>query len=200
NGPGINNSGALRNIAGINAWTGDVTLPTDASVGAEQGTQLTIGDLLTGRGIISGRGGLTKEGLGEVVLPNADTYLGTTHIHQGTITIENNTALGGIPPGLSVLDQAGTIVSAGAALHLKGVKATGQGSMLITEPLTLAGTGINNTGAVDNIDGVNTITGDVLLTGSASIGVESGAGTIGGVVNPSELTMSGDISDSTGPF
>ncbi|HEV3082674.1 MAG TPA: autotransporter-associated beta strand repeat-containing protein, partial [Gemmataceae bacterium] len=200
NGPGINNTGALLNITGINSWTGDVSLPTDSSIGAVQGSQLTVGNLATGTGVISGRGGLTKYGLGEVILPNADTYLGTTEIRQGILTIENSTALGGIPPGLSILDQAGTIVDAGAALHLKGVKPNGQGSMLITEPLTLAGTGINNTGAVDNIDGVNIITGDVQLTGSTSLGVESGAGSVGGVVSPSELTMSGNISDSTGPF
>ena len=67
-------------------------------------------------------------------------------------------------------------MNVGAALHLKGVKQNGQGSLFITEPLTLAGTGVNNTGAVDNIDGVNLITGDVLLVGNTSIGVEVGAG------------------------
>ena len=62
------------------------------------------------------------------------------------------------------------------------------------------GTGINGTGAVDNVDGVNTITGDVLLKANTSLGVEAGAGSVGGVVTPSELTMSGNFSDAASPF
>ncbi|TMQ31213.1 MAG: hypothetical protein E6K70_23025, partial [Planctomycetota bacterium] len=174
NGPGVNNTGALDNVTGINTWSGNVTLATDGSVGAEANTQITLS------GIVGGPGGLTKFGLGEAVLSNANTYLGTTIVNAGVLTAETNTALG-VPPPSSTL-EAGTIVNNGAALDINGLG----GSLTITDPLTLAGTGINKTGALRNVSGTNVLSGDVVLTDNATIGVDAGA---------SQLTMSGDITE-----
>ena len=44
----------------------------------------------------------------------------------------------------------------------------------MSEPISIAGQGVNNNGAVESISGTNTLTGNITLTGNASIGVDSG--------------------------
>jgi large repetitive protein len=177
NGPGVNDMGAIDNVLGINTWSGNVTLATDASVGAEAGTQLTLS------GVVGGPGGLTKYGLGELVLNNSNTYLGTTFIDAGFITAETNTALGTFPPSSTL--EASTVVAAGAALDLNGQG----GSLTLTDPLVLAGTGINDTGALRNVSGINLASGNVTLAASAAIGVDAGTAC--------QLALSGEISEGT---
>jgi autotransporter-associated beta strand protein len=188
NGPGVNNVGALHNVSGQNTWSGPITLPTDASVGADAGTQLTLS------GVISGPGGWTKFLPGEVVVTNANKYLGTTTINAGVVTITNNTALGDFPPSSTV--EAGTVVHSGAALQLQGVVGA-QTGLRVHEPLSLEGTGVNNTGALRNINGTNILSGDVILTGNTTIGVEIGSGDVG---VGSQLTLKGDVSEQGGSF
>ena len=84
------------------------------------------------------------------------------------------------PPSSTL--QAGTIVNSGAALDINGLG----GALTLTNPLTLAGTGINNTGALRNVSGTNVVSGDVVLTNNATIGVDAGT---------SQLTLSGDITE-----
>jgi autotransporter-associated beta strand protein len=187
NGPGVNNTGALRDINGAVSWSGNVTLATDGSIGADQGTQLTM------TGVIGGPGGFTKYGTGEVVLPSADTYLGTTDVHAGVLTVENNTALGIAPPGSTL--ESGTVVESGASLDLVGVVGSSTG-LTITDPLTLAGSGFNNGGALRNINGANLMTGNAVLTANTVIDVESGSGT----QSASQLTLTGDITELNGHF
>jgi autotransporter-associated beta strand protein len=147
---------------------------------------------LTLSNVISGPGGLTKYLGGEVILQGANTYLGSTFVQAGVLHIQNNTALGGIKPGTSV--HSGTVVKSGAALWLTAVAGP---SLTIVEPLTLEGTGVNNTGAVRNLGGTNTMKGSILLTGSTTVGVEAGSGDPPG---NSELTLSGDIDELGGSF
>jgi autotransporter-associated beta strand protein len=186
-GPGVSNTGALRDVSGADIWSGPVSLPDDASVGVDAGAQLTIS------GVISGPGGITKYLTGEAVFSNANTYLGTTDINAGILTAENNTALG-VPPPASTL-QSGTVVESGGSLHLVGVTPTGNG-LTMTNPLTLAGPGVNNTGAIDSINGTNLLSGAIVLTGNTTIGVESGAGTQA----VSQLTLTGTITEQNGSF
>src|SRR5205807_8544801 len=77
NGPGSNGQGALTSASGADIWQGVITLASDASVGGNQGSTLYLGDPVTGAGTVKGVGGLTKAGRGTVVLPNANSYLGT---------------------------------------------------------------------------------------------------------------------------
>jgi autotransporter-associated beta strand protein len=95
NGPGINNAGALLNVAGTNTWAGNITLGSDSTLGA-------TADKLTITGQISDSGGghnLTKEGPGEVFLEPlnvtaGNTYRGNTTVNGGTLTIGHPFALG----------------------------------------------------------------------------------------------------------
>jgi autotransporter-associated beta strand protein len=187
NGPGVSNEGALNNVSGDNAWSGNITLATDGSVGVDAGYQLTLS------GVIGGPGGITKYLTGEAIFTNANTYLGSTDVNAGILTIENSTALGGIPAGSTV--EAGTTVESGASLDVVGVTLSGT-SLTVTDPLILAGPGVNSAGALDNINGTNTFTGDITLTDNTTIGVESGAGSGAG----SQLTLTGDITERNGSF
>jgi autotransporter-associated beta strand protein len=194
NGPGSNGQGALTSASGADIWQGIITLVSDASVGANQGSTLSLGDPTTGAGTVKGVGGLTKAGRGTVILPNANSYLGTTLVLAGVLDVQDSQSLGGVPPTFSVQAQAGTIVATGAALWFDGVRQRDhQGGITISEPLTLAGTGLNVTGALYNLSGTNLLSGDIALAADTYIGVASAPG----APNGSELTVSGDIGEVT---
>src|SRR5439155_784612 len=175
-GSGINSGGALRNVSGTDTWTGKVTLAGDSSIGADGASQLTISGAINEGAAGSG---LTKEGTGTLVLTHANTYSGITTVHQGILNIQDPLALGGSA-------AAGVVVIGRATLQTQ-VSVSG-------ELLTLNGPGVNNTGALDNVTGINTWSGNVtlatdgsvVLTDNATIGVDAGA---------SQLTMSGDITE-----
>jgi autotransporter-associated beta strand protein len=197
NGPGFNRLGALYSVSGANTWQGVISLPTDASVGANRGSTLFLGDPSTGAGTVQGAGGLTKTGAGTVVLPNADSYFGSTFVTNGVLEVQDSQSLGVAPPGFAVESESSATVSSGAALWVAGQRPRdNQAGVTITQPLILAGTGINATGALFNVSGTDVLSGDIGLTGDTFIGVTLGSGAPGG----SELSLTGDISDVTGNF
>src|SRR5439155_15901210 len=73
-------TGALRNVANFNSFTGLLVLFTDSVIGVDSGSQLTIGTRagLPGAGFIAevGSHGFTKELAGTLVLNTANTYNG----------------------------------------------------------------------------------------------------------------------------
>jgi autotransporter-associated beta strand protein len=212
NGTGINGTGALRSVNGINVYTGPITLGTLApidAVGVEpdpnphgDASYFTNDFSLTITGGISGGQNGTptptifaKVGQGQLILPNANTNLnGPVQIEEGWITIQNNQSLGVPVAGVGATDQPAVTVLNGAALHLLP-----GGSLTIANRLVLSGHGIthpfatiNQEGALLNLGGVNTVTGDVGLLGDAGIGVQ----------NPpqgSRLTLSGSVSQTSSP-
>lgn len=130
-------------------------------------------------GAISGAGNLTKSDSGTTILNGSgvNTYTGNTVVNGGTLQIEKASALG---------STAGdTTVNAGATLALGGT-----GTTFAAENLTISGDGVNSAGALHNVAGINTWTGNVALagTGSNTIGVDSGTG----------LTINGTVSGASG--
>lgn len=167
-GTGVGGTGALRNLAGNQVWSGTVTLSGNASIVVDAATQLTLS------GVVGNSGGsfdLTKDGTGRLVLTNANTYGGVTRILAGAVNIQNNNALG--------LTTNGTIVSNGAALELVNVTVG-------AEALTLQGTGLANTGALHVLNGVNSWAGTVTLAGNTLLTTDAGT----------SLTISGTIGES----
>jgi autotransporter-associated beta strand protein len=147
----------------------------------------------------AGNGDLTKVAGGELVLPNSNSYTGQTFINQGWVTIRNNTALGGTIGGLGDTRQPGTTVAAGASLVL--AEDSSGNSITVFENITISGTGILNRlpwlnlkGAIENLSGLNTITGDITLSGDSGIGAE-----LDGSLKPnapqSELTLMGTTNE-----
>lgn len=125
-----------------------------------------------------GAGGLTKGGNGELILSGSNSYTGTTTVSGGILDIRSNDALGS--------SDGGTVVNAGASLELNG-------NLTIGETLTLnAGTVgfLVPTGAVRSVTGTSVWNGNIVL-GNANgnndaIGVEQG----------SQLTLTGQITQS----
>ena len=124
--------------------------------------------------LLFGAGGLTKNGVGEVSLTAANTYTGLTTVNDGFLIVDNSSGLG--------TSANGTVVNSGAVLALRfGVTVT-------SESLTLAGTGQSGFGALDSSFGSNTWTGNITLSGDATVSVDAGdslnlSGAIGGGFN-----------------
>lgn len=122
-------------------------------------------------GIITGAISIVKTGTGTQTFGDSNTYSGTTSINGGALRIRHATGLGGT--------GSGTSVAAGAALQLQaGVTVTGTaatGVAIGNEALTLNGTGINNTGALRSLSGVNTYAGLVTLGSDSRINTDAGS-------------------------
>lgn len=119
--------------------------------------------------IISGGGALIKNGSGKLTLTGANTYGGATTINAGVINIQNATALGAT--------GGGTTVNNGAALQIQNNIAVGN------EGLTLNGSGISNDGALRNISGNNSWSGDLTLGSASMIASDSGTLTLSGAID-----------------
>jgi len=120
--------------------------------------------------LLHGAGSLTKNGPGEVSLTAANTYAGLTTVNDGFLIVDHSSGLG--------TTAAGTVVNGGAVLGLRfDVAVAG-------ESLTLAGTGQSGFGALDAGFGSNSWTGNITLSGDATVSVETG----------DSLTLSGAIS------
>jgi fibronectin-binding autotransporter adhesin len=134
---------------------------------------------LTNSGVISGGGSLTKSGAGTMVLTASNTYTGVTTVSNGTLNIQNDTALGPANGGTN----GRTVVASGASLEL-------QNNITVTgESLSIAGTGVGTNGALRNLSGTNTWTGPIGLTATTKIQSEAG-----------ELVISGSIDNGVPSF
>ena len=211
-GRGFQDTGALRSRSGINQVTVNVPLSTigsDGSIGVDldqrpghptPDSSYFVNDYsLTVLGKITGASNTSfiKRGAGHLILPGANTYTGPTQIEQGWVTIENNNSLGARIVGLGDTQQPPTYVLTGAAIHIKSPTPTTK--LIIDEHITLAGTGfshpysfISSKGALTNIGGDNTWTGDIELLGTTGIGVEQ----VDPLYPTSELTVTGSTLDS----
>ncbi len=212
-GTGILNTGALRSVSGINTYSGSIALSTvsttdaigvdpDARLGhpTSNTTYFTNDYSLTVTGGISGsqKTALAKVGTGQLILPTANTYSGPTIIQEGWVTVQDNLALGDRVTGLGDTVQPAVTVQEGASLHLKPL-VSGK-NLVLAKNFVLSGVGITNAfsglsqeGAIVNLGGVNTLTGDVQLRKNVGIGVQNFDGNPS--VNQSQLTMTGTMSE-----
>ena len=140
------NTGALENASGNNSYTGPITLAGPSTIGVDSGSSLSI----TG-GIDDGGNSyaLTKELSGTLILDSESTYAGGTTINQGIVNIQS-------PHGLGA-DGTNTLVVNGAQLQVQG------GTDVLFETLTLSGTGIFGTGALEGVGGANEWDGAITL-------------------------------------
>ena len=90
-----------------------------------------------GAGKLSGATGLTKRGAGSLIISNANDFAGPVTINGGILRVGSTTALG--------TTNSGTTITDGGTLDLNGVAYNSPG-----EFFTIAGAGLNGTGAVIN--------------------------------------------------
>lgn len=212
-GSGIGGAGALRNVSGANVWSGNVTvtgsgatmvadagsLSIEGTVTLGSGRPLTLagaGNMELG-GAVSGAGTspITKDGAGNLTLSGASTFRGDLSINDGSVTINDNTALGNT--------SGDTTVSSGATLNIENGISVGAG-----EQLTIGGTGFGGGGALRNVSGNNTWNGGITLSSGASIVADSGLLSLAGNVTlgantlnlagDGQITLSGSVSGSGG--
>ena len=174
------NGGILRNVSGNNIWRGPLTLKqpgkdNPSAIESAAGSALTINrDLslqqgeakkatpvnlhISGAGnvvlagVISGAGGLVKQGVGRLTLDRVNRYRGATTIKAGTLRIYRDGALGAAGGG-------GTTVNTGGILELQSFDKR----PFKSEALTLAG------GALRSGRGDNTWAGAIKLTKDSAI-------------------------------
>jgi autotransporter-associated beta strand protein len=171
-------SGAIQMLGGgngANTLTGNVILIGDTTVGVDTGS------LTLNTGVVSGAAGLSKAGLGYLILSGTNTYNGTTTIGTGIVETTAAQALGVITAGITV--------ASGASLQLNGAANT----VYNAKPLTLNGDGFGflpgggsaglllARGALVNIqngaaNSTVTWTGNITMNGSSTIGNTSAAG------------------------
>jgi autotransporter-associated beta strand protein len=177
-GIGQGSLGALRNISGVNAYAGQITVGAGVRVNVNGGSlNLTAGSVFTGvnasmlfggSGILSvggvvslGSGGMTHDGTGSVYLLADNVYSGLTQVSgNGTLRVGSSGALGS--------NSSGVVVSSGSVLELVG------GISVLGESLSLAGYGNASLGGFRNVSGNNVWSGTVSLTGNSGIGSAAG--------------------------
>lgn len=134
-----------------------------------------------GPGRIGGAGGLTKNGSSTLLLNTANTFSGPVALNAGTLRMGSPDALGST--------NGGTTIAEGAMLDLAG-KSPG------AEPVTMAGAGLDSTGAVINTGAAilnNGLRGTVTLTGDTTLGGVNRWDIYGGALvgNGHKLTKTG---------
>jgi autotransporter-associated beta strand protein len=161
-------TGALENVSGNNVWTGTVTMLADNKVTTTSGT-------LNISGVISGAYALAKNGSGTLTLSNANTYSGGTILSEGTLNINNASALGTVAGTFTIV--GGTIDNtSGAAIT------TVNYPQAWNADFTFTGTNDLNLG-----------TGAVTMSASRQVTTTANTLTIGGVINDNtkNLTKAG---------
>ena len=138
-------------LTNTNTYTGTTTINTGNLFVGNGGTVGTLGaggavtnygtltfnrtDSVSVSNVIGGTGNLTMAGTGTLTLSGASTFTGAVAINNGTVVMQNNSALG--------VGTLGTTVASGAALKLEGGLSAAQNGTL-----TLSGTGVSSSGAL----------------------------------------------------
>lgn len=195
-GTGISNGGALRNVSGINTYTGAITIGSGgARINADVNTTLNIVGVVTSAGndvifggagainqnttAISGAGGLLKDGGGILTLSLANTYGGGTTVSGGKLLINGSTSstslvtvntgatLGGTGViGGNVILNSGGTLSPGASIESL---ATGSNSWNGGSTLVFEFSTDGSTGTAGSQWDLLTITGALDLTGASNM-------------------------------
>ena len=162
--------GALTG-SGAAGFTGPITLGSATTIGVGNAATLTLSDGIAG----GATAGLTKAGVGTLVLNGAGTYSGGTTIQSGAVTAGNATALG----------TGATTVATGSTLNIDGVTLTSPATLSLGGSLIGVGSAAYN-GAVSiasstALIGTGPASSDALTLNSPLTGLgltKVGAGTL----------------------
>jgi fibronectin-binding autotransporter adhesin len=160
---GVTSGSTIGSLAGGGTTGGNVVLGTKT---------LTVGDSTstTYSGVISGSGGLTKQGSGTLTLDNANTYTGATSVNAGTLALSgsgslaSSTALSLANVASAIFDISG-VTSSSTIGSLAGGGTTGGNVVLGTKTLTVGdSTSTTYSGVISGTNGNLTKQGSGTLT------------------------------------
>ncbi len=234
----ISNAGMVRlsgftsgNVAFNQQGTGVFDLAgSSASIGSLAGSgsvQLSSGTLLLGRsnastsfaGVISGSGGIEKQGTGTFTLTGANSFTGRALVSGGTLALASGASLAGSVTNNAVFTNAGTVTggvinsgtlvstgalngglvnNAGATASLSGAfsgNLINRGTVNLTGTTTGIGELSLSTGAIFNLGGFATTLGN-LTGGGGTVALGSAALTLGS--GTGSQTFDGTITGSGG--
>lgn len=210
------NGGTLSASGGARTLSNAVTLAADLTIGGSQDLTLSGGIALggnrtftidnTGTTTFSGSltepwySDVTKAGNGRLVLSGSNSFSGAMIVNGGTLAVTNSGALGS--------STWGNIVASGATLELSNNITVSEGGF------TIAGTGYSSAGAINNLSGNNTLSGQLVLGGATTINSTAGNLTLssytdlagydltvagaGGTTFSSQIAGSGSLLTKTG--
>jgi len=182
--------GTLRTLA-------NTTLPNDFTVEASGVTVDSNGFNSTLSGIISGPGGLTKVGAGDLTLSGINTYAGGTAINGGSLSIFSDQNLGAMGTPLSF--DGGTLRTLAAVTSDRPITLNPGGGTFDSNGFnsTLSGV-ISGPGGLTKINagsltlsGDNTYTGDTVIDGGALL-------ITGSIDSPNTFVNPGGLLGGTG--
>lgn len=143
-------SGTITNTMSIYnvSFTESVTL-TGAKTLNNATITVETGDQVIEQGVLSGSGGITKEGGGDLTLNGSanNTYTGATVVNGGTLTLSNSS-------GNAINDSSGITVNSGASLVLGASNQIGNGIGLTLD----GGTFLTGTGSAGYAETLGTLT------------------------------------------
>jgi len=120
----------------------------------------SIGTTLTLTGLISGAGGLGKNGAGTLVLSSGNTYLGDTLLNDGTVRINADSAFGNAAGLLFI--NGGKLQTTANVTMARNTTLQNTGGIFIPD----AGTSLTLTGAISGSHLTMTGAGTLVLTGA----------------------------------
>lgn len=155
--------------------------------------QVVAGKTFTLNSAFLGNNGFVKSDNGTFEINAANTgWDGTVIVQDGVLKISNSAALGSTEGTTWVNNQE-------TALHLNG----GASGITVTDKLYLFSSGLSSTGALLSLtgSGANTVSGDIVLNGTAAIGVEAGSTlnltSANAITAYADLTASGTTTSNT---
>lgn len=138
-----------------------------------------------GIGKLSGAASLTKNGTSTLTISNANDFTGPVQVNAGILRVVNASALGAT--------NGGTTIASGATLDIFGSSLYSPGELI-----TIAGTGLNSTGAVINTgaaqnNGIRylTLSDNATIRGDNRFDVRgpSGSGSFSGTLDLNSFTL-----------
>jgi len=169
--------GTLTSTAGTNVMNVNTALTATRTI-----TVSAAGDLLTMNGVLSGGFGITKGGVGTLVLTTNNTYTGVTTIGPttGIVMISNTNALG---TGPVVINKTGVVFNGYLQLNLAGVNTITNLFYGIGSTTTVGDPTVPD---IENLAGTNTLTSSLVVSNTGGNGVTVKA--TGGL-----LTLAGNL-------
>ena len=155
---------------------------TTISLGAKTLVYGTATETDTFSGVISGTGGITKQGTGTSILTGNNTYSGGTTITGGTLRGNSSSLQGDIAVGTNILtfNQTATGTYAGVITGAAGatVNKTGGGALILSGNSPAYGGDLSVTAGILQVNG--TIAGTMSVTANGTL---QGTGTVGATTN-----------------